>query len=70
MPHTAALELASCKVTSLSSMSQEPLLKRETLQLPERERDTKEMLSMVFGLTRFHTVTVYYDHKLLAAVLK
>ena len=36
----------------------------------------KEMLSVVFGLTRFHTytygrkVTVYNDHKLLAAVLK
>ena len=36
----------------------------------------KEMLSVVFGLTRFHTytygrkVTVYNDHKLFAAVLK
>ena len=36
----------------------------------------KEMLSVVFGLTRFHTytygrkVTVYNDHKPLAAVLK
>ena len=35
----------------------------------------KEMLSIVFGLTRFHTytygrkATVYNDHKLLAAVL-
>ena len=29
------------------------------------------MLSIVFGLTRFHTqVTVYNDHKPLAAVLK
>ena len=29
------------------------------------------MLSIVFGLTRFHTqVTVYNDHKSLAAVLK
>ena len=31
----------------------------------------KEMLSIVFGLSRFHTqVTVYNDHKPLAAVLK
>ena len=53
-------------------MPQEPLLKpRNALA-----RSRKEMLSVVFGLTRFHTytygrkVTVYNDHKPLAAVLK
>ena len=51
-------------------MPQEPLLK------PRNSQIEKEMLSVVFGLTRFHTytygkkVTVYNDHKPLAGVLK
>ena len=65
-------EPASCNVANLSSMLQQPIQKLRRAKAPIE----KEMLSVVFGLTGFHTstygrqVTVNNDHKPLAAILK
>ena len=49
----AAKEPASCNVANLSSMLQEPIQKLRRVTAPIE----KEMLSVVFGLTGFHTST-------------
>ena len=60
----AAKGPASCNVANLSSMLQEPIQKLRRVTAPIE----KEMLSVVFGLTGFHTstygrhVTLNNDH--------